>query len=165
MADDRKYGQFTDLFCELQPVKGHDEPYYEQPFAYFRGDKDVPGAKYRLGLRVITQPCTLEAEPHYHREEQYYIFLGKQIPDVFASWDAEIELSMGETPEDMEVITITKPTVIHVPAGMWHGPLVFKRVGKPVFLEDPLFAGKPGDIVRRKDAEGNTIEVLCGGDF
>lgn len=165
MAEERKYGKYTELFCEIQPEQGRDEPYYAQPFAYFKGDKDVPGAKYRLGLRVITQPCVLEDEAHYHREEQYYIFLGSQIPDVFSSWDAEVELSMGESPDDMEVIRIDKPTVIHVPAGMWHGPLVFKRVDKPVFLEDPMFAGKPGAIKRRTDAEGNIFEILDGKEY
>ncbi len=165
MADERKYGKYTDLFCELQPEQGHDEPYYAQPFAYFKGDKDVPGAKYRLGLRVIKAPCTLEEEPHFHREEQYYFFLGSKIPDVFSSWDAEIEFYMGESPDKMELIRITKPTVIHVPAGMWHGPVVFKRVDKPVFLEDPQFAGQPGAIKLRRDSDVNDFLLFDGGEY
>ena len=53
MAEERKYGKYTELFCEIQPEQGRDEPYYAQPFAYFKGDKDVPGAKYRN----VVFPC------------------------------------------------------------------------------------------------------------
>jgi hypothetical protein len=56
---------------------------------------------------------------------------------------------MGEDPDNLEKIVVTKPTVIRVPANMWHGPVNFKGVGRPVFLEDPMFAGRAGSIKRR----------------
>lgn len=164
MADNLKYGQFTDLFLEIQPETGHDEDYYAQPFGYFKGDRDIPGAKYRVGFRVITKPVVLEDEVHFHREEQYYIFMGAKIPDVF-DFDAEIEFWLGESPDDMEKVIITKPSIIRVPANMWHGPVKFLRVDKPVFLQDPLFSGKPGAVKKRGDADGKDFYMFDGREY
>ena len=103
-----------------------------------------------------------EKETHYHREEQYYIFLDHKLPDTFG-FDAEIEFFMGEDPDNLEKIVVTKPTVIRVPANMWHGPVIFKRVGRPVFLEDPMFAGRAGSVKRRFDADGKPYLIFDGG--
>ena len=46
-------------------------------------------------------------------------------------FDAEIEMCLGEG-EEQEKYLITEPTVVRIPAGVYHGPLEYKRIGKPV---------------------------------
>ena len=71
-------------------------------------------------------------------------FLGGTFPNVF-DFDAEIEFTIGKIGEDAETFTITKPTIIRVPAGVYHCPLNFKRIDKPVFFQaalmEPMFGG------------------------
>jgi hypothetical protein len=162
MSDGRKYGKFTDLFLEIQPEKTEPNEWQAQPYGYFKGEEDIPNSQYRMGFQVIKAPVVYEKETHFHREEQYYIFLDHKLPDTFG-FDAEIEFFMGEDPDNLEKIVVTKPTVIRVPANMWHGPVNFKRVGRPVFLEDPMFAGRAGSIKRRFDADGKPYLIFDGG--
>jgi hypothetical protein len=156
MADNRKFGQFTELFCEIQPSKDNPGDWCSVPYAYFHGEADVPGSNYNVGFQVIKKPVNMKDEPHFHREEQYHIFAGSKIPNVF-DWDAEIEFYMGDDPDNMEKIIIKKPTIIRVPKGVWHCPLNFKKVAKPVFFQAPLMAGLYGAI-KRNNAGGYIFE-------
>ncbi len=163
MSENGKYGQYTNLFLEIQPEKTEPAEWRMEPYGYFKGEEDIPNSQFRMGFQVIKAPVVYEKEPHYHREEQYYIFLDKKLPDTFG-FDAEIEFYMGEDIDDMEKIVITKPTVIRVPANMWHGPVIFKRVGRPVFMQDPQFAGRPGSVKRRFDNDGKAYYIFDGGE-
>jgi len=163
MADSKKFGKYSDLFYEFVPQYTSWGDWCHSPQAYFRGDADIPGSKYNVGFQVFTAPVYLEREPHFHREEEYLIFMGTKLPNVF-DFDAEIEFYMGEDLDDMEKIVITKPTIIRVPRGMWHCPLNFKRVDKPVWFQAAFMAGKFGSIKPRTDAEGNTIYVYEGDE-
>ena len=50
--------------------------------------------------------------------------------------------------EELETHIITEPTVLHIPAGMLHGPLDFKTVDEPVIFMNVAFTPeymKPGE--------------------
>jgi hypothetical protein len=95
-------GKFDHLFFEFVPQETHWGDWCHSPQAYFRGDSDMPGANMNVGFQVFKAPVYLEREPHFHREEEYLVFLGAKLPDVFSSFDAEIELYMGPTLDEME---------------------------------------------------------------
>ncbi len=101
------------------------------PQAYFRGDSDLPGAKINLGWQIFVKPYRLELESHHHDTDEYLFFLGSTLPDLVGSFDAEIEYFVGP---EYEKHTITKATVLYVPAGLEHNPCDIKRVGKPLFF-------------------------------
>lgn len=101
------------------------------PQAYFRGDSDLPGAKINMGWQIFTKPYRLERESHHHDTDEYLFFLGSTLPDLVGSFDAEIEYFMGE---EYEKHTITKATVLYIPAGLEHNPCDIKKVGKPLLF-------------------------------
>jgi hypothetical protein len=72
------------------------------------------------------------ASPLYIMVDEYFAILGAELPDVFSSFDAEIELCMG--PEEEKHI-ITKPTFVFIPKGFYHCPLNFKNINKPVLFQ------------------------------
>ena len=67
-----------------------------------------------------------EPEPHVHDFPHVMCFFGSNPLDMY-DFDAEIEFYMGE-----EKQIIDAPSIITVPAGLPHCPLIFKRIGKPV---------------------------------
>ncbi len=75
--------------------------------------------------------------------------------DPFGSFDAEIELWIGEDIDDMERHIITEPAIVRIPPFTWHCPLRYVRVGKPVYLQSMLTSGRFGVFVRRFDENGN----------
>jgi hypothetical protein len=58
------------------------------PQAYFRGARQIPGANMNMGWQLFTKPIYLEKEPHTHDVDEYLIFLGGQLPDLFSSFEA-----------------------------------------------------------------------------
>ncbi len=74
-----------------------------------------------------------------HEKDEYLIFTGGTFPNLF-DWDADIEFTIGKG-EEAETYQINAPTIIRIPAGIWHCPLNFKRVDKPVFFQAALMMG------------------------
>jgi hypothetical protein len=101
------------------------------PQAYFRGESDLPGAKINMGWQIFVKPYRLEMESHHHDTDEYLFFLGSTFPDLVGSFDAEIEYFIGK---EYEKKTITKATVLYIPAGLEHNPCDIKRIGKPLFF-------------------------------
>ena len=106
----------------------------------FRGARQIPGAKSFFGWNVYTKPMLLEKAPHTHDADEYLVFLGGDPTDWEGSFDAEIDLYMGD---EEEYYLINKPTVIFIPKGLAHTPLNFRVINKPVMfgviLELPRF--------------------------
>ncbi len=84
-----------------------------------------------MAWRYIDKPMLFDRIPHTHDFDEFLCFLGGNLKDMF-EFDATIELSMGE---EREVCLIERPTIVHVPAGLIHTPLTFKRVDKPILFQ------------------------------
>jgi hypothetical protein len=153
--------KYEKLFYEFTPQETSWGDWIHSPQAYFRGDKDLPGANMNVGFQVFKAPVFLEREPHFHREDEYLVFLGAKLPDVFSSFDAEVHFFLGKTLETMEKIVITEPTIIKLPRGYWHSPLDFVRVDKPILFQAVFLAGKEGRVsyVERENGERQYIYV------
>ena len=85
---------------------------------------------FSLIWNCIKEPFVMVDNPHAHDFDQFLHFYGANSDDI-ADFDAVVEMSMGE---ELEVHTITEPTVLHIPAGMIHCPLEFKVVNKPIIF-------------------------------
>ena len=123
---------------------GDPDDFVIKPQAYFRGARQIPGARFNCSFQIFVKPFCLDRVQHLHPDDdEYLIFLGASFPDMF-DFDAKIELTLGKG-EDAETYIIDKPTVVRFPAGLSHCPLNFKEVNKPVlFLAAnmmPMFAG------------------------
>jgi hypothetical protein len=111
-------------------------PGVASPQAYFRGEVQIPGAGMNMGWQVFTDPIHLEKEPHTHNVDEYLIFLGASLPDVF-DFSAEIDFYLGE---EQEYYLVDKATIIFIPRGMVHCPLNFRKIEKPVLFHAILLA-------------------------
>ncbi len=154
--------KYEKLFYEFEPQETNWGDWCHSPQAYFRGDKDIPGAGMNVGFQVFKAPVFLEREPHFHREDEYLVFLGGKLPDVFDSWDAEVHFYMGESLDKLEKIVITEPTIVKVPKGWWHCPLNFVRIDKPMLFQAVLLAGKFGSV--KLIDEGGRRQLVYAGD-
>jgi hypothetical protein len=105
-------------------------PEIASPQTYFRGASALPGATATIGWQVFNAPVCWET-PHVHKYDEFLIFLGAELPDLCSSFDAEIDLWMGE---EMEKHTITSTTVVFIPKGVQHAPLNFRAIRKPVLF-------------------------------
>jgi hypothetical protein len=91
--------------------------------------------------------CLANAEykaerPHTHDYHELLCFIGGD-PTNLGDFGAEIEICLGE---EQEKHVITSTTVVSIPPGLVHCPLIVKKLDKPVvFLEISLtrkFEGK-----------------------
>jgi len=107
------------------------------PTISFRGDSDLPGAGINLGFRYYVKPFKMELQSHHHDVDEYLFFLGGQLPDLTANFDAEIEIFLGS---EYERHIITRPCILYIPRGFEHNPMDIKRVGKPLLFMPLLLA-------------------------
>lgn len=157
-------GTYDRLFYEFEKEETHLNGMLPQFQAYFRGDRYIEGSQIYLPYRAFIKPGIIDPEPHFHRDEEYLAFVGHDLRNAFDSFDAEIELWVGESLESMEKIVITKPTMVRVPQFYWHGPLEIKHLGKPLFFQPVLFSGRYYAIRKRTDPNGNDyFETECEG--
>lgn len=127
---------------------------FAEPRALFRGGRSLPGAGMNMGFTVIGRE-TVCAFPHFHHSaEEYYMFSGADVTRFF-DFDAEIELFIGDDPDGLEKYVITQPALVRIPANMWHGPINYRRVGKPVAFSSVYFDGDMAMVTRR----------ITGGDM
>jgi hypothetical protein len=108
------------------------------PVIVANGAKDFEGAEYSFRVHYITEPGILVKEPHAHDFEQFYFFFGADLGNI-KEFRAEVEFSLGE---EVEKHIIDTPTAVHVPAGMVHGPMNFKKVVKPIIFVDTLLSAQ-----------------------
>ena len=94
-------------------------------------DSMVPGASMYMECLWLWEGETTSGtteQPHVHDFDEVIGFLGtdKEHPHKL---DARIEIFLGD-----ETHYLTKSCLIHIPAGMKHCPLTFRKVNRPVFF-------------------------------
>ncbi|MDR3149158.1 MAG: hypothetical protein LBT88_03975 [Oscillospiraceae bacterium] len=120
------------------------------PQAYFRGACQIPGSQFNIGYGLVTQPGVVDPYPHKHFADEYLIFGSGTLDSD--DWDAEVKFTIG-VGDDAETYIIDCPTTVRVPAGVWHCPLEFVRVTKPVFFQPALMQGVFGGTYMMPDGE------------
>ena len=103
------------------------------------GNKD-----FALSWWPISEPFEMISETHAHDFDQFLIFVGGDMNNM-TDLGGEVELTIGENEEELEKFVFTTATVVHIPAGLFHCPLNFKKVNdpaKPILFHDLFFAGE-----------------------
>jgi hypothetical protein len=124
----------------------HTDSRFVSPRGGFRGVEEMEGSRLWYLYNIVQQECTIGETHMHHAVEEYLFFTGADISKFF-EFDAEIEISLGPDPEHLETYTITEPTVVRIPAGLWHGPVVIKRLGAPINFEPFYPTGSYGKVV------------------
>lgn len=127
-------GRYDELFYTDTIREGK----YADRFVYFAGNH-VGEKKFSMLYNVVNEPFLMVRDPHTHEFDQFLHFFNADAMNI-AEFPAEVEFSLGDDLENLEKHVINKPTVIHVPAGMLHGPLEFKRVDAPVVFMNVALA-------------------------
>ncbi|HLA82511.1 MAG TPA: hypothetical protein VJP78_12965 [Thermoleophilia bacterium] len=103
----------------------------------YYGDEDYK-SDVTFFLLKVEEPCVMEEYPHAHDFDMYLHFMSFD-PDHMDVLDADIEIGLGP---EQEIHEINSPSSVFIPKGMIHCPLVFKRVGKPIFFIHTSIAPK-----------------------
>ena len=134
---------------------------YASPRVYFQGNESLWNSNLRMGFSVVLKETAAEFPHFHHSVEEYYLFSGSDLTDFF-DFDAEIDIWIGEDPNEMEKYTITKPGIVRIPPNMWHGPIKYRRVGKPVAFSAIHFSGGIAKITRRVNSDGSICYPSIG---
>jgi uncharacterized RmlC-like cupin family protein len=93
-------------------------------------DNIVPaGAKMSLGVTLVRKPYMFHEPVHKHTFTEYFYFFGSN-PLNMNEFEAEVEFSFGE---EREKHVITGPTILSIPPGVYHCPLNFAKIDKPIY--------------------------------
>jgi len=128
-----KYGKYI-IKAPIEKSEGDSYPVLN-----FMGEKpwsDWRDIKYSMAYAYITEPVVLIPESHKHDYEQFLFFLGGDPMDI-GNFGAEIEMVFGK---EGEKHIINTASVVRIPPGLYHCPLNFKRIDKPLVFLDVCLA-------------------------
>jgi hypothetical protein len=102
-------------------------------------DHIIPaGARIRLSLTVVRKPYMFHATTHKHPFTEMFYFFGSNPMDM-KEFGAEVEFTMGE---EREKHIINGPTVVVAPPGVYHCPLNYAKVDKPIYCLEIFLTSK-----------------------
>ena len=87
--------------------------------------------------------------------------MGADPMNIF-DFDAEIDFFIGDDPDHMEIHKITRPTVVRIPPTVWHSPILFRKMKKPLLFQAAYHAGCWGNVYRIKDKNDNPVYAYMG---
>ena len=90
------------------------------------------GVKTGWFLVPVIKPVLMVDEPHQHDFDQFICIFGSD-PYNIGHLGAEVEIYLGA---EHEKHVITAPSIVHLPAGLIHCPIYYKKISKPVFHLD-----------------------------
>jgi hypothetical protein len=93
---------------------------------------------FSIDCIYVTSPRLMIEKPHQHGFAQYLCFFSAN-PNDASDFDGEVEISLGE---EEEKHIIASPTVAYIATGLFHGPLNFARIGKPILFIDIAMTGR-----------------------
>ena len=100
------------------------------PIPFLKSTEDYGNLKFHMSWKCITQSYTDEHETHWHDFNQFLVFLGGD-PNNMLELGGQVELTLGEDGKNLEKHVFTQFTTVFIRAGLYHGPLIFKKVDKP----------------------------------
>lgn len=113
----------------------------------------MPGTNYHCGYQVIAAPTWMEEAHCHHGVEEYFVMIGANIENVW-DWDAEIDIMLGEDIDHMEQFTVDRPVIVRIPPNLWHCPINFRKINKPILWQAVYLNGTWGKTLARKRPDG-----------
>jgi len=119
-------GKYDKYFIKATFNKGP----FGNPRLRYNRDGQVGDINLGVSMNYITGPNRAPDKPHAHPFDELWLFLGADQSNA-KDFDAEIEVHMGE---EGEKHVIKEATVLEIPRGLVHCPLIFTKVNKPVLF-------------------------------
>jgi hypothetical protein len=163
MAKLPRTGKYDKYVYSYKP-EIHGDDRFLTPRSGFRGVQEMEESRLWYLNDIVQKACEVGETHMHHAVEEYLFFTGADITKFF-EFDAEIEIQLGDDPDHLETYTITEPTVIRVPVGLWHGPVKFKRVGAPINFMPFYPSGNYSRVTRETDADGKAKYIYSGTDL
>lgn len=131
----------TAKYIREAPTRPSNHKEVTSPIPTLTSDENYGNLGFHSYWEAITRAFTMATDSHKHDFPQYITFLGGDITNM-TDLGGEIELTLSEDGKNTEKHIITKATTVYIPAGLYHGPLVFKKVTRPILFIDLYFAKK-----------------------
>ena len=109
------------------------------PVIVLNSDEGYGDMGFTMYWQGITEPFEMMPDTHQHDFPQYLCFLGSN-PLNLLDLGGEVELTLSEDGVHLEKHIITTATTVYIPSGVYHCPLNFQRVDKPMIFIDCFFA-------------------------
>jgi len=97
---------------------------------------------FSMSWWAITEPFVMGSGWHKHDFDQFAIFAGGDITNM-PDLGGVVEFGLSEDGKNGETFVITEATMLYFPAGLYHGPLNFKKINdpkKPILFHDLFFS-------------------------
>ena len=114
-----------DFETEDTAAKGPEEDPIKR--VIYLDDRVIPGSFYVEAVWIVDSIPRPHPEHSHHDHDEILGFVSSNMDDP-SDLGAEIDLIV-----DGEKMTITKTCFIHIPAGIKHGGLCFRKIDRPVF--------------------------------
>ena len=111
-------------------IPSHPHPEVTSPVLILNSDVSFGNANLRLVWMPITEPFAMEIKTHSHDFDQFLAFIGGDLTNAMDLF-GEVEITLGEEGKELETFVITTATIVHIPRGLLHCPLVFKKINDP----------------------------------
>jgi hypothetical protein len=99
----------------------------------------IPSAsRMTLAITSVRKPYMFHEPTHKHNFWEFFIFFGSN-PMNMKEFDANVEFTFGE---EKEKHIISTPTVVTIPPGIYHCPLNYAKIGKPIYCIEAFLTSK-----------------------
>ena len=125
----------TSRYVRTNTTRPSRHPEVTAPIPLLRSDEGYGEKGFWMYWKCIDTPYVDEADTHRHDFDQYLVFLGGDPSDML-DLGGEIELTLSEDGVTLETHVFTGFTTVYVKAGLYHCPLVFRKVTRPIIFYD-----------------------------
>jgi hypothetical protein len=132
-----------DAIDRITPQKARF-PEVIQPSLLLKSDENFGNKNVSQYFLAIPKPFEMIKACHKHTDDQFLLFIGSDFTNM-GDLGGEVELTLSEDGEKLEVFTLTTSTWVYVPAGLYHCPLNFKKINdprKPILFIDSYFGAQ-----------------------
>jgi hypothetical protein len=121
-------------------IRDTHHPEISTPIPVINSDEGFGDLGFTMYWECIDKTFIHAPEPHKHDFPQYIMFLGPL--NNMVELGGEVELTLSEDGKNFEKHTITRSTHVYIPPGLYHGPLIYKKVDIPFMFIDIFFSKK-----------------------
>ena len=129
----------TAKYLRTGVTRPSNHPEVTSPIVILTSDEEYGNLGFSMYWQYVPTPFVMVPEHHNHDFPQYLCFLGSD-PNNMLDLGGEVELTLSEDGVHMEKHVITTASTVYIPSGLYHCPLTFTRVDKPMIFIDLFFA-------------------------
>lgn len=156
-----KIGKYKDCIVELRKDYHTLGDAVMSPRCVFKGKEDMPNTVQQFSFNIITKPCVLGDEKPTSNGQvaEFLWFSGCDVVEPWETFDADIEIELGDDPEHMEKVHFSEAGMIAIPPGKWRGAITVKRADKPICFIPFYPSEKPRYKITQEEINGKKVLV------